>query len=89
MEVDQKKFREYLHVLTFEVFSLCTKGNNFQACVSSVVLYCSEIYAVKGEDLAKLESNHMILHWIGIVTVKDEMKLHLGCLSRINCIQSG
>ena len=37
-----KKFRELLPVLTSKVFSQCTKGNIFQACVRTVVLYGGE-----------------------------------------------
>ena len=55
------RFRELFHVLTSKVFSLCTKGNIFQACVRSVG---SETWAVQEEDLAKLERNDMMVQWM-------------------------
>ena len=56
-----KKFRELLPQLTSKLFSLHTKGNIFQSCIRIVVLYCSEVCAVKEEGLAKLERNDMMM----------------------------
>ena len=60
-----KKFRELLPLLTSQMFSVCTIGNIFQACVGSVVFYRSETWV-------KLERNDMMMvRWLCNVTLKN------------------
>ena len=51
---------------------LYLKVKIFQAIVRSVVLYGSEIWAVKEQDLAKLGGNDMMIQWMCNVTLKDK-----------------
>ena len=67
-----KKFRELLPLLTSRVISLRTKGRVFDACVRSIVLYSSETWAVKTDDLNRLERNDMrMVRWMCNVSLKD------------------
>jgi hypothetical protein len=67
-----KKFRELLPLLTSRVLSLRTKGRVFDACVRSIVLYCGETWAVKADDLNRLERNDMrMVRWMCRVSLKD------------------
>ena len=67
-----KKFRELLPVLTTKGFSFHSKGRVYQACVRSVMLYGSETWAAKEEDLVRLERNDMrMIRWMCNVTLKD------------------
>jgi len=53
------------------VFSLHMMGRVFEAYVRSVVLYGSETWAVKEEDLTRLEKNDMrMVRWMCGVTLK-------------------
>ena len=42
----------------------CRKGKYFQACARNAILYGSEIWAVREEDLAKLKRNDIIVQWM-------------------------
>ena len=69
-----KKFRELLPILTSRVLSMTTKGKIHESCVRSVMLYGSETWGVKEEDLVKLERNeNAMIRWICGVTVKDRV----------------
>ena len=46
-----KKFRELLPLLTSRVFSLKTKGQLYAACVRSAMVYGSETWAAKEDDM--------------------------------------
>ena len=89
-----KKFRELLPLLASRVFSLKMKGRVFEACVRSVVLYGSETWAVKEEDLTRLHRNdlRMVRRMCG-VTLKDrksseELLDRLGLCNIRDCVQS-
>ena len=90
-----KKFRELLPLLTSRVFSLRTRGRAFEACVRSVVLYGSETWPVKEEDLVRLERNDMrMVRWMCNVTLKDrksseELRDRLGLVAIRDCVQRG
>ena len=90
-----KKFRELLPLLTSRGFSLRTKGHVFEACVRSVVLYGSETWPLKEDDLARLEQNDMrMVHCMCNVTLKDrksseELRDHLGLVAIRDCVQRG
>ena len=80
---------------TSRMFSLCTRGHVFEACVRSVVLYGSETWPVKEEDLARLERNDMrMVRWMCNVTLKDrksseELRDRLGLVAIRDCVQRG
>ena len=53
---------------------MTTKGKIHESCVRSVMLYGSETWGVKEEDLVKLERNeNAMIRWICGVTVKDRV----------------
>ena len=90
-----KKFRELLPVLTTRGFSLRSKGRMYQACVRSVMLYASETWALREEDLVRLERNDMrMIRWMCGVTLRDrksseELRQRLGVESIRECIRKG
>ena len=68
-----RKFRELLSLLTSRVLSLQVRGRLYEACVRSVMLYGSEIWAVKEEDLDRLERNDMrMIRWMCNTSLKDK-----------------
>lgn len=79
-----RKFRELLCLLTSRVLSLLAKGRLYEACVRSVMLYGSETWAVKEEDLVRLERNDMrMIRWMCNVSLRDressdELRSRLG-----------
>ena len=69
-----KKFREMLPILSSHTFSLKKKGFFYQACVRPVLLYGSETWPVKEEDLVRLHCTEMsMLHWMSHATFKDRI----------------
>ena len=63
-----KNFRDLLPVITNKSISLQRRGNVYQACVRSVLLYASETWPVKTEDIARLERNeNSMIRWIQYV----------------------
>ncbi|XP_057314216.1 uncharacterized protein LOC130655471 [Hydractinia symbiolongicarpus] len=67
-----KKFRELLPLLTSRVLSIEVKGKLYEACVRSVMLYGSETWAVKQEDLDRLERNDMrMVRWMCKASLRD------------------
>ena len=53
------KFRELLPLLTSRALPLLTKGRVYQACVRSVMMYGSETWPVRAEDVCCMERNDM------------------------------
>ena len=49
------KFRELSPILTTKGASLKVKGKVYRACMQSVLIYGSETWAVRVEDVVKLE----------------------------------
>ena len=67
-----RKFRELLSLLTSRVLSLQVNGRLYEACVRSVMLYGSETWAVKEEDLDRLDRNDMrMIRWMCNTSLKD------------------
>ena len=59
------KFRELLPLLASRGLPLISKGKIFQACVRSVMLYSSETWPVKEEDIKRLERNDArMIRWM-------------------------
>src|SRR5260221_7441192 len=66
------KFRELSPILTLRGVSLKLKGNIYRACVQKVIMYGSETWAMKVEDLRRLERvERMMVRWMCGVTLKD------------------
>ena len=90
-----KKFRELLPVLTTRGFSLRSKGRMYQACVRSIMLYASETWALREEDLVRLERNDMrMIRWMCGVSLRDrksseELRQRLGVESIRECVRKG
>ena len=67
-----RKFRELLSLLTSRVLSLQARGRLYKACVRSVMLYGSETWAVKEEDLDRLDRNDIrMIRWMYNTSLKD------------------
>ena len=65
-----KKFRELLPLLTSRTFSLKKKGELYEACIRSVMLYGSETWPAKEEDIVRLHRTDMsMLHCMSHVIV--------------------
>lgn len=81
------KFRELAPILTSRGLSLRTKGKIYNACVRSVLVYGSETWAMRVEDLHRLErTERMMVRWMCGVTLKDR-KCSEDLLGRL-CIAS-
>lgn len=66
------KFKELSTILTSRGVSLKLKGKIFKTCVQTVMLYASETWAVKAEDMSKLErTQNAMVRWMCGVTLKD------------------
>ena len=59
------KFRDLVPLLASGGLPLVAKGRLYSACVGSIMLYLSEVWSVKKEDLVKLERNDTrVVRWI-------------------------
>jgi len=68
------KFRELSPILTTKGASLRVKGKVYKACVQSVLIYGSETWAVRVEDVGKLErAERMMVRWMCGVTLRDRI----------------
>ena len=68
------KFRELLPLLTSRALSLSTRGKVFVTYVRSAMLYGSECWAMKVEDLNRLQRNERsMLRWILNFRLKDRI----------------
>ena len=69
------KFRELLPLLTSTALPLTTKGRVYQACVRSVMMYGSETWPVRAEDMCCMERNDMrMIRWMCNVSLKDRLR---------------
>lgn len=67
-----RKFRELLPLLTTRGLSFRVKGRLYAACVRSVMLYGSETWAVKEEDVRRLKSTEMrMVRWMCGASLND------------------
>ena len=65
------KFRELLPLLTTRGPSLKLKGKIYRTCVQSVLVYGSETWAMKAEDMQRLErAERMMVRWMCGKTLK-------------------
>ena len=66
------KFRELIPVLTTRGVSAKLKGKIYRACVQSVMVYGSETWATRVEDMRRLErTERMMCRWMCSFTLKD------------------
>lgn len=66
------KFRELTPILTSRGATLKMKGRIYKACVQSVMVYGSETWAMKVEDMRRLErAERMMVRWMCGVTLKE------------------
>ena len=89
------KFNELAPVLTKRGVSLKLKGKIYDACVQRVLVYGSETWAIKAEDLARLRrAERMMVRRMCGVSLKDrkrsdELLNRLGIECVENKIQRG
>ena len=78
------KFRALSPILTARSASLKPKGKVYRNCVQSVMVYGSETWAMKAEDVQRLErAERMMIRWMCGVRVSDK-KASTELLSRLN-----
>ena len=69
------KFRELAPILTSREASLAVKGKIYKACVQRVLVYCSETWPVKVEDMQRLvRTEKMMVRWMCGVTLKNSVE---------------
>ena len=69
------KFRDLAPILTARGASLKLKGKLYSACVQSVLVYGSETWATKVEDMLRLErAERMMVRWTCGVSLKDRLR---------------
>jgi hypothetical protein len=69
------KFRELAPILTSRGASFKVKGRVYKACVQRVLLYGSETWPMKMEDLRRLErTEHMMVRWMCGVSLKNRIE---------------
>ena len=68
------KFNELAPILTMRGASLAVKGKVYRACVQSVLVYASETWAMKVEDMQRLErTERTMVRWMCGVTLKHRI----------------
>jgi hypothetical protein len=68
------KFKELTPVLTSRGASLKVKGKVYKACVQRVLVYGSETWPVKTEDMQRLErTERMMVRWMCGASLKDRI----------------
>ena len=89
------KFRELSEILTCRGASLRVKGRVYRACVQSVMVYGSETWPVKVDDMQRLErTERMMVRWMCGVSLKqrrltDVLRKCLGIGSVSEVVRSG
>ena len=69
------KFKEHAPILTTRRASLKLKGKIYKACARSVLIYGSETWAVKVEDMKRLQRTEMMMvRWMCGVTLKGRKR---------------
>ena len=89
------KFRELSPILTARGASLIVKGKIYRACVQSVLVYGSETWAMKVDDMQRLErTERLMVRWMCSVSLKDripskELNRYLGVSSVTDVVRRG
>ena len=69
------KFKELSPILTVRGASYRIKGRIYSACVQSVLIYGTETWAMKADDLRSLErTERMMVRWMCGVSLKDRKR---------------
>ena len=69
------KFKELSPILTVRGASYRIKGRIYSACVQSVLIYGTETWAMKADDLRSLERTEcMMVRWMCGVSLKDRRR---------------
>src|SRR5208282_4882748 len=78
------KFRELSSILTARRASLKLKGKVYETCVQSVLVYGSKTWAMKAEDMQRLEiTERIMIRWMCGVRLSDR-KASAELLSRLD-----
>jgi len=89
------KFLELALILTKRGVSLKLKGKFYRACVQRVLLYSSETWAMKAEDVGRLErAENAMARWLCGVTLRDristlDVMLRLGVVKVVDMVRRG
>ena len=89
------KFRELTPILTARRASLKLKGKVYRICVQSVLVYNSETWAMKAEDMQRLERiERIMIRWMCGVKLSDrkaneELLIRLGIESISDVVRHG
>jgi hypothetical protein len=89
------KFRELSPILTARGASLRVKGKIYRACVQSVLIYGSETWPMKVDDMQRLErTERLMVRWMCSVSLKDriqskELNRYLGVSSVTDVVRRG
>ena len=89
------KFRELAPVLTSRGASLMVKGKVYRTCVQRVILYGSETWPMKVEDVQRLErTERMMVRWMCGVRLKnrissEELNGRLGIVKIMEIVRQG
>jgi hypothetical protein len=89
------KFRELSPILTLRGATLAVKGKVYRACVQSVLVYGSETWAMKVEDMQRLQrAERMMVRWMCGVTLRDmlsskELNERLGIVGVEDVVRRG
>ena len=89
------KFRELSPILTARGASLKVKGKLYRIYVQGVIMYGSETWAMKVEDMKRLErAENMMIRWMCGVTLKnvkasEELRQRLGIVSVADKVRQG
>ena len=68
------KFRELAPILTSRGASLKVKGKIYRTCVQTVLVYGSETWPVKTEDVQRMErTERMMIRWMCGVSLKNRI----------------
>ena len=72
--VGWRKFRELKPILTSRAFSHLTKGVVYSTSVRSAMIYGSQTWALKADDVARLErTENAMLRWMCGVKIRDRV----------------
>ena len=89
------KFRELAPILTSRGASLKIKGKVYRACVQTVMVYGSETWPMKTEDMKRLKrAERMMVRWMCGVSLRDrrpsvELKERLGIVGVAEVVRHG
>ena len=82
------KFKELSPILTTRGASYHVKGKVYRACVQSVLVYGTETWSMKVENLRSLErAERMMVRWMCGVSLKDQVRsVDLYSLLNVPCV---